>query len=262
MKFVSLFSGSSGNSLFVSEKQTRLLIDAGKNGKQIEKNLLEVGEDPASLSGILITHEHIDHIAGAGVLSRRYNLPIYANENTWEAMAPKLGKIKEENRRVFENCKPFVIGDLEIEAIETSHDAVDSVGFTLSSGMKRVSMATDTGYLTDGVIKKLPGSDLVYLESNHDVGMLEAGSYPYYLKRRIRGSMGHLSNEVASEFSLDLAKSGVENLILGHLSSENNLPQLAHQSCACVLMQEKIIPGRDLILEVAPRSTPGSVFNL
>lgn len=253
MKFCSLYSGSSGNALFVGHLGTRLLIDAGKNGKQIEKQLFEINEEPENLTGILITHEHTDHIAGAGVLSRRYNIPVYANFNTWEKIGDKLGKIRPENRMIFENDVPFAPGDLKCLAFKTSHDAVDSVGFQITDGHSQICIATDTGIITDDIRMHLPGSDLVYLESNHDIAMLETGPYPFYLKQRIRGACGHLSNEDAAEYAVELVKCGTDQLILAHLSHENNMPMLAHQTAVRVLSENGIIPGKDVNLEVAPR---------
>jgi len=262
MKFCSLYSGSSGNSLFVSCFGTSLLVDAGKNGKQIEKQLFEIGEDPHDLNGILITHEHSDHIAGAGVLSRRYHIPVYANFNTWEEIGDRIGKIAPENRIVFENRIPFTLGEMQCLAFKTSHDAADSVGFRLTDGRSRICIATDTGCVTDDLRENLPGSDLIYLESNHDIGMLETGAYPFYLKQRIKGARGHLSNDDAAAFAAELVRYGTDKLILAHLSSENNLPMLAHQTAVRVFAENEIVPGKDVSLEVAPRNMPGQIHLL
>ena len=212
MKFCSLYSGSSGNSLFVSHSKTKLLIDAGLSGKRIEQALCAVDELPAQLGGILVTHEHRDHIHGVGVLSRRYDLPVYANFATWESMRDSLGKIAEHNVRVFETGQAFVIGDLQIEAFNTSHDAVESVGFTIDSGCSSVGIATDTGVITPRIMEALKGRDLVVLESNHDPAMLEAGRYPFPLKQRIKGNHGHLSNEICGETVCTLVRKGLTRL--------------------------------------------------
>ena len=147
-------------------------------------------------------------------------------------------------------------------AFKTSHDAADSVGFSLTDGHHRICIATDTGFVTDDLRENLPGSDLIYLESNHDIGMLETGSYPFYLKQRIKGARGHLSNDDAAAFAAELVRYGTDKLTLAHLSSENNLPMLAHQTAVRVFSENGIVPGKDVSLEVAPRSAPGQIHLL
>lgn len=264
MNFCSLFSGSSGNSLFVEHNNFRVLCDAGKNGKRVEEALRQIEEDAAKLNAILITHEHIDHIAAAGVLSRRYNIPIYANLDTWEVMLSqqKIGKIKPENQRVFESDKPFALGELLVRPFSTSHDAANPVGFKFDSGNKQLGVATDTGIITTDMQKHLLGCQLVVLESNHDTGMLETGSYPYYLKQRIKGVWGHLSNERAGEFSVDLVKNGAEHLVLAHLSHENNMPFLAKQATAGILNDNAISIDSDVSLEIASRDKVSKLYHL
>ena len=262
MKFCSLYSGSSGNSLFVSHSKTKLLIDAGLSGKRIEQALCSIDELPAQLGGILVTHEHRDHIHGVGVLSRRYDLPVYANFATWESMRDSLGQIAEHNVRVFETGRAFVIGDLQIEAFNTSHDAVESVGFTIDSGCSSVGVATDTGVITPRIMEALKGRDLVVLESNHDPAMLEAGRYPFPLKQRIKGNHGHLSNEICGETVCTLVKEGLDKVVLAHLSEENNYPLLAYQTTARILEAEGIQPGEDLSLVVASRKNSSEIYEL
>jgi len=262
MKFCSLYSGSSGNCLFVAHGDTRLLVDAGVSGIRVERALLSLDELPASITGILVTHEHRDHIAGVGVLSRRFDLPIYANAKTWRSMAGDLGKIADHNVRKFENGVPFVIGDLGIEAFHISHDAADPVGYCLDDGRATVGIATDTGTVTDAMITQLCGRDLVVLESNHDKGMLESGPYPYYLKRRIAGNKGHLSNMDAGEMACMLVKSGVKDLVLAHLSHENNVPVLAYQTTQAALADQGIEVGRDVTLDVAARGERGPLYTI
>ena len=230
MQFCSLYSGSSGNCLYVAHGRTRLLVDAGLSGKKIEQGLVSADVLPTELDGILITHEHRDHIHGAGVLSRRYHLPIYANAATWEAMAPELGKIDGDNVRFFVTGVPFDIGDLQIDSFPISHDAAEPVGFAIDSGNHSLGIATDTGVMTDTILGSLKGRELVVLESNHDAAMLETGPYPYPLKRRIAGEHGHLSNDTAGDTAVTLAESGVKQIVLAHLSHENNLPILAYQT--------------------------------
>nr|WP_320024667.1 MBL fold metallo-hydrolase [uncultured Acetobacterium sp.] len=262
MKFCSLYSGSSGNSLFVSNNSTKILIDAGLSGKRIQSSLDAIAENPNEIGGIMVTHEHSDHIHGVGVLSRRFDLPVYANEKTWEAMMKDLGKIAEHNIKVFDFEKPFDIMDLQIEAFKTSHDAADSAGFVISDGKKRVGIATDSGIITVEMRKALCGCDLVVLESNHDVSMLEAGSYPFYLKQRIKSDFGHLSNETAGDLALALVKEGTRQLVLAHLSQENNYPLLAYETTARILTQAGVALEEDVTLCVAKRSCASETINL
>ncbi|MEF9919243.1 MAG: MBL fold metallo-hydrolase [Eubacterium sp.] len=262
MKFCSLYSGSSGNSLFVSQCETKLLIDAGLSGKRIEQALVSIDELPGEIRGILVTHEHKDHIHGVGVLSRRYNLPIYANEGTWKRMEESLGRIKEHNRFIFETDRPFCIGDLEIEAFSTSHDAAASVGFTINNGSASIGIATDTGMITPRIVEALENRDLVVLESNHDPSMLDAGWYPFPLKQRIKSDYGHLSNAICAKTVETLVRGGVDKVVLAHLSQENNYPLLAYQTTECVLKEAGIIAGEDLSLAVAKRSSSSDIYEL
>jgi phosphoribosyl 1,2-cyclic phosphodiesterase len=253
LKFCSLFSGSSGNSLFVSADQSKLLIDAGLSGIRIQNALKEIGENPNDLCGILVTHEHSDHIKGLGVLSRRFDLPIYANEETWEAMIQDLGKIAPHNIKTFDSDKILVVDDLEISAFNTSHDAAASVGFIINDGKKRVGIATDTGIITKDMTQSLSGCNMVVLESNHDPSMLDAGQYPFFLKQRIKSEFGHLSNEVAGDMALSLVRSGTNRILLGHLSEENNYPLLAYETTAQILKNAGVKLEQDVNLSVAKR---------
>lgn len=260
MKFVSLYSGSSGNALFAAHKRTKLLIDAGLSGKRIERGLFEIDELATELSGILVTHEHRDHIHGVGVLSRRYQLPIYTNFETWESMKNDLGKIPEDRVRIFENGVPFVVGDIQIQAFQTSHDAASPVGFVLEDGKSSMAIATDTGVITDSMKQAIHNRDLVVLESNHDQDMLDSGPYPFYLKQRIKGKNGHLSNVTCGEMVCELVDSGVETVVLAHLSQENNFPLLAYETTARILKERGITPEKDIQLTVAERDRAGKIY--
>jgi len=262
LKFCSLYSGSSGNSLFVSSNNTKILIDAGLSGKRIQSALDMIAENPKEIGGIVVTHEHSDHIHGVGVLSRRFDLPIYANQKTWAAMMKDLGKIAEHNVKSFDFEKPFNIQDFQIGAFKTSHDAADSAGFVISDGKKRLGIATDSGMITPEMRSALCGCDLVVLESNHDVSMLEAGSYPFYLKQRIKSDFGHLSNETAGALALALVAKDTRQLVLAHLSQENNYPLLAYQTTARILTEAGVVLGGDVTLCVAKRSSVSETINL
>ncbi len=252
VKFASLISSSSGNSTFVSDGNTNLLVDCGASGKCIEGLLKNIDINIADIDAVLITHEHIDHIKGAGVVSRKYNIPIYATEKTHMAM--EIGKIKEENIRVIEKDKAFEIGKVGITAFSIPHDAADPVGYTFNIGNEKAAVATDIGQMNEYIENYLRGSKEVLLESNHDVQMLEFGSYPYQLKQRILGSKGHLSNDNAGKTALKLVQSGTEKILLGHLSKENNTPDIAYRTVGNMLGNIGVKLGIDMFLNVAKRS--------
>ena len=251
--FCPLFSGSSGNALLVTCGHTALLVDAGVSAVRVMKECAASGVDPARLSAILVTHEHTDHINGVGVLSRKLDLPIYAPQATWEAMAGKLGEVSEKNRRYVEPGTDFYMGDMNIYSFRTPHDAADPVCYCFTSGGCKLTVLTDIGCLESAWLHAAEGSGTVLLEANHDRDMLKAGRYPYELKRRILGKKGHLSNEDAARAAVTLAQGGVRDVILGHLSKENNFPQLAYETVAGALREAGFVPGEDVALSVARR---------
>ncbi len=253
IQFCSLASGSSGNCHFITDKDKFLLIDAGLSGKQIQSKLNEIGIEPSKLSGILISHEHSDHIHGAGILSRRFNIPIYANEGTWEGMEHKLGNIKAENIRLFESNKPFQMGNFRVMPYSISHDANEPVGFSLINEGVKICITTDLGHMTESIMEEISDSDLVVLESNHDVEMLKAGGYPYYLKRRILSDMGHLSNEAAGNAIVDMVKRNVKSVMLAHLSKDNNFPELAMETIKSILTINRVVFNKDIKIDLALR---------
>ena len=258
MIFCSLYSGSSGNSIFVASEKTRLLVDAGLTGKSIISALENIGEEPGELDGILVTHEHIDHVKGVGILSRKFDIPVYADEKTWVAMERCLGKIKEHNIKVIDG--DFEIKDLDITSFRVPHDAVSCHGYTIAHGEKRVSVATDIGVFTEEIRRAILHSDLVLLESNHDVEMVKFGPYPYELKRRVLSELGHLSNTDAGLAALEILKEGPKKIVLGHLSGTNNIPELAYKTVENILLEEKLRmgPGMDVELSLASRIRPSS----
>lgn len=264
MKFCSLFSGSSGNCLFVSDENTGILIDAGVSGRRIEDALSKIGERCEDISGILVTHEHSDHISGVGILSRRYGIPVYANELTWRAIDGQklMGKLPFQSRRIISADADFNVGTLLVRAYSIPHDAADPVAYTVSSGGHKISVATDIGHVTEYIKSNLFGSELVLIESNHDVEMLKVGSYPYPLKRRILGDFGHLSNEAAAALICELAARGTKKFILGHLSKENNYPGLAYETVNSDLLINGFKSGLDVFVSVAARDHVGDVVVL
>lgn len=261
LRFCSIASGSSGNCIYVGNEKSGLLVDAGISCKSILENLKNIGICNSSIKGVLVTHEHSDHMKSIGAMSRKLNIPIYANCKTWEALDGNIGKVKAENIKVFETTKEFSIDDIIISPFSISHDAVDPVGYTFSFGSRKLGLATDLGYFSQTVKDALKGSTFVMLEANHDIEMLKMGSYPYFLKRRILGDHGHLSNEASGYAACELADLGVEQIMLGHLSRENNFPQLAYETVKGIMEQKGLIVQKDVTLDIAPRCTISKVFS-
>lgn len=249
LKFQSFLSGSSGNATFVTNDRTNVLCDCGANGKYIENCFLRLGISPDKLDAIFITHEHNDHISGAGVISRRYDVPIYASKGTWSAMESVLGKIADKNKRVISPKENVKLEDMEISAFNIPHDAKEPFGYSFMSEGVKFTIATDMGYVTDEVLENLLGSDFCLIEANHDMDMLKNGSYPFYLKKRILGEKGHLSNDAAASLCSILAESGTKSIWLGHLSKENNIPELAYKTVHEALIEK----NEDTELCVLPR---------
>lgn len=260
IKVCSLFSGSSGNCIYISYNDTAVLIDAGVSGKRIEKALSNIGESFDKVAGIFITHEHSDHISGAGVLSRRYQLPIYANASTWKAIGSSIGKLKSNYICQIEPGEDISVGDIGINSFSIPHDAACPVGYNLFIKDKKLTIATDIGHMDDELMAKLEHSDMVLLESNHDTEMLKCGRYPWPLKQRILGDRGHLCNDIAGKVVAHLAESGTKQFLLGHLSQENNFPELAYKTVCNALLETKINPLKDVYLEVALRDRVSNVL--
>ncbi|MCD8180729.1 MAG: MBL fold metallo-hydrolase [Firmicutes bacterium] len=252
--FVSLISGSSGNATFVSDGKTNLLIDCGMSGAKLKEAMKVIDAAPENITALLLTHEHIDHTKGAGVISRRYNIPIYATEGTHTAM--DAGKIDDNNIKLVRENVDFEIGGIGIKPFAIPHDARQPVGYCLFSGGEKYSVATDMGNMNEDILSNITGSKKILLESNHDVEMLRCGSYPYPLKRRILGDLGHLSNEAAAKTALYLVQNGTRHIILGHLSMENNRPEIAMLETYNLLSQSGVNVGDDVTLQVADRYKP------
>lgn len=262
LRFAPLFSGSSGNAIYVGCDGAHMLVDAGVSGTRVAKALESVGVAPKDLSGILVTHEHTDHIQGVGVLSRKYDVPIYATEGTWAAMEAKLGAVAAKNVCIIEPEINFFLGPVEIMAFSTPHDAAASVGYAFELERSKFALATDIGCVRDSWLKHVMGADAVLLEANYDPDMLKAGPYPYDLKKRILSRRGHLSNDDAGETAAQLIKAGARQVVLGHLSKENNFPELALRSAEAILMTEGIENGRDADVRVALRDEPTGIFSV
>ncbi|WP_127582172.1 MBL fold metallo-hydrolase [Paenibacillus koleovorans] len=233
MRFTVLASGSTGNSLLVSTEQTKVLVDAGLSMKKIEQLMQERGVQGKELDAILITHEHSDHIKGVGALARKYDLPVYANEKTWQTLNRQLGELAEEKKVVFETGELLEFGEvdgegfLQIESYNISHDAAEPVGYCFYDDDQKLGLATDLGYVSSKVKEKLSDSNSLILESNHDVEMLRVGHYPWNIKRRIMGDTGHLSNDAAGSALCDMICERTESVYLAHLSRDHNMMDLA-----------------------------------
>ena len=262
LRFSPLFSGSSGNSLYAGCDGGHLLVDAGVSCARVVAELRKIGVSPAQLAGILVTHEHIDHIRGVGVLSRKYDLPVYASEGTWTAMEEKLGGVAMKNVRVLEPLQDFYVGGMNVTAFDIPHDAAQPVGYTISLGGARLSVATDIGCVRESWLGVVAGSDAVVLESNYDPDMLRVGPYPYALKQRILGRRGHLANDDAGQAAVELVRRGARQIILGHLSKENNFPALAEKCCALALTADGVDLETDAALCVANRDGMTGMFSV
>lgn len=265
MDFCSITSGSSGNCIYVGSDRTGILIDAGISGKRVETGLNAINRTVREMDGILVTHEHSDHIKGLGVLARRYHLPIYATGGTIAAIksSTSLGVIEEELFHEIYPDENFLIQDLEIAPFSISHDAAQPVAYRVNHQEKSVGVVTDLGVYTDYTVEKLKGLDSILLEANHDINMLQVGAYPYYLKQRILGRRGHLSNENAGRLLCEILHDKLKSIILGHLSKENNYEALAYETvCAEVTLGENPYKASDFLISVAKRDETSALVTV
>lgn len=250
-KFCPLFSSSTGNSIYVGAGDESILIDVGMSAKQLELSLHNIGVDADSIKNVFITHEHSDHIKGLRVFSKKHKIRAFMTQGTYEALSEG-----NDLDNVEECCivspDGTDLGCMCVKSFSTSHDSKEPCGYTIEiANGRKIAIATDLGIMTDTVFDAIKGSDLVMLESNHDVNMLQCGGYPYVLKRRILGVKGHLSNEDCAKTLVKLIQSGTTRFFLGHLSRENNLPQLAYQTSVCALSMEGAVEGDDYLIRVA-----------
>ena len=257
MDFCSIASGSSGNCTYAGTEHTALLVDAGISARQIEKGLQRIDRTAADMDGILVTHEHSDHIKGLGVLSRRYGIPIYGTRGTLRAIAncTGLGQIDEGLYHEIYVDQDFQVGDVTVHPFEIPHDAAQPSAYRLTHEDHSVAVATDLGVFSDYIVENMKNLDAVLLEANHDIRMLQAGPYPYYLKQRILGTHGHLSNENAGRLLCRILHDNLKHIFLGHLSRENNYDALAYETvCMEVTMGENPYKASDFHIRVADRS--------
>jgi phosphoribosyl 1,2-cyclic phosphodiesterase len=254
IKVCVLASGSKGNATYISDGQTSVIVDSGLSAIGVERRLLSRGLDPASIDGIVVSHEHADHIQGVGVLSRRYGLPVYISESTLAAAKRLLGPLHESVN--FHCGVSFFIGDLSFHPFSVSHDASDSVGFTVQGGTNKMGIATDLGVATQLVCHHLRGCSLIILESNHDRKMLEEGPYPWHVKQRIQSRLGHLSNEASRDLLGEVSHDGLRHVILAHISETNNDPGKA------LAVVGEVESKNGMELSVASQDKAGEIFTL
>ena len=260
-RFCSLFSSSSGNATYIGSGRTGILIDAGVSAKRIRTALQDRDIDPGSIRAIFVTHEHADHIKGIRVLQSQLGVPVYATAGTLRGMDDCGALDSRFPQTVLPVGGEVAIGDLLVRAFPTPHDSNESCGFTVElPDERKAAVATDIGHMTNEVMNGILGCDLVMLESNHDIGMLQNGPYPYFLKRRILSDVGHLCNDACADVAVRLVEHGTTRLFLGHLSAENNLPQLAYQTTLSALQLAGAALGKDYTLQVNPRENDEGII--
>lgn len=262
MKMSVLASGSTGNSTFIETEKGSVLVDVGLSCKKTDETLNQIGKSLQDISAIFITHEHIDHIKGLKVIAKKYDIPIYANAKTWDAIERKDINIKTEQKFHFNPLEEKEIAGLNVQSFNVSHDAIDPQFYTFSQNNKKISLITDTGYVSDtmkGIIKE---SDVFLFESNHDVDMLRMGRYPWNTKQRILSDVGHVSNEDAAHAMKDVITSDTKRIYLGHLSLDNNIKELARMSVEQILNQYDIDTHNDIMICDTDKAVPTEIYQL
>lgn len=258
MELRTLASGSSGNCILISHGGGHLLVDAGISCRRIVTALRSFGIEPQELLGVCITHEHSDHISGLATLTKHYALPIYTSPGTGRQLCYRMAGL-EDLLRPLPPGEGMEVGPFGLESFPTSHDASEPMGFSFSADGKKAAVVTDLGYVSDDVLDGVLGAQAVVCESNHDVEWLQSGPYPYYLKARIWGDRGHLSNEAGAALALQCVQAGAHTVVLAHLSAENNTPARALETARTVLAGN----GFDSVtLAVAPRSEPSICYKV
>ncbi|MBR1931408.1 MAG: MBL fold metallo-hydrolase [Lachnospiraceae bacterium] len=265
MRMCSIASGSSGNCIYVGSEATHLLVDVGISGKRTEAGLNSLGITGADLDGILVTHEHADHISGLGVIARKYGVPIYATKGTIEAIqgCSNVGQIDASLFHEVHSDVKLGIKDLVINPMKISHDAAEPVAYRISYGSQKIAICTDLGEFNDYTVECLKGMDALLLEANHDVKMLQVGPYPYHLKQRILGERGHLSNENSGRLLSRILHDKLQSVFLGHLSKENNLPELAYEAVRMeITMGDNPYRADDFRIQVAKRNEVSPIVHI
>lgn len=260
LHFCSFASGSSGNCYLIKSETTALLVDAGISARRINTGLKLTNTDDEQLAAVLITHEHSDHIRSLfSIMKQKKHLEAYASEKTWMALE---ATGEEERKRIVRTNQPFQVGNITIKAFPVSHDAAEPVGYSFYSEGKQISIITDTGCIREELVNEAKSADLLVLEANHDVNLLKIGRYPWFLKQRILGDYGHLSNETAGKLVVRLLTEHKKErrILLAHLSKENNFPEMAYQTVKNILEEEQYYIGRHVEIETIKRDEVGPVF--
>lgn len=261
LDFCSLYSGSSGNSLFIRSENTNILVDAGESAKKIENALSSINVEISSLDAIIVTHEHIDHVKSLGTLAKKYSIPVYATKETWNSMPNQSNKISPNLQKYYTASDAFTIGNLKIDPFSIPHDASNPCGFNIYNENKQISIATDLGHITQDIVDRLEKSSFILLESNYDPEILKFSRYPYYLKKRISGEYGHLSNNDAGKLIALLSTKNLKSVMLGHLSKENNFPELAYKTVVDELINKNFDSSK-LEINVATREAPSKIIHI
>lgn len=265
MRLCSIASGSSGNCIYVGSDTTHLLVDVGISGKRIEEGLNRLGLCGRDVNGILITHEHSDHIGGLNVIARKLNIPIYATTGTIKAIIHSKYADRVDTG-LFQEVRAddkFLLGDITVNAIRTSHDAAEPVAYRFRHEDKKIGVITDLGTYNDYTVENMKGMDAILIEANHDVRMLQVGPYPYYLKQRILGDHGHLSNETSGRLLSRLLQDNMQHIVLGHLSQENNLAELAYETVRLEIENsDNAYHADDFHLHVAKRCEVSDIITI
>ena len=243
MRFSVLASGSSGNAIYIENEQHSFLVDAGLSGRKLEELFASIGKKMSDLDGILVTHEHGDHIKGLGIVARKHGVPIYANQKTWNAMDHLVGNIATEQRFHFDMDSVKTFGSIDIQSFAVSHDAADPMFYVFHENGRKLALITDTGYVSDRMKGIVQAADAYVFESNHDVGMLQMSRYPWSVKRRILSDVGHVSNEDAAVAMSEVIAEKPTSIYLSHLSKDNNMKELARMSVEQTLQSKGIIVG-------------------
>lgn len=260
MRVINLASGSDGNVTYVESDEAKILLDIGLSCTDVVKRLALINVLPEQIDAIIVTHEHGDHMKGADIFCSKFNKPIYAHRAVWLGLNNKLTRVKIENRRLFDG-EEFSIKDMIIRPFPVPHD-VPCFGFSFIKDKNKISILTDLGHTTDRILSSVQGSQIVYLESNYDKKMLSRNEkYPLVLKRRIAGPNGHLSNDDAAEFIVKLVFTGTRQVVLSHLSRDNNSPDIAYETISKTLMTFGLMEGQHVMVDVAS-ARPGVLFNL
>ena len=262
ISFCSFSSGSSGNSYLIKSENTGILVDAGISGKKIIESLEKSDTSLEKVLGVVVTHEHIDHVKSLSVITKKLpNISAYANRKTWSIISQR---VAPEKRREFVTGESFAIGDIGIKAFNISHDAIEPVGFSFFCDGKQISIVTDTGHITEEIYEEIIEADILVLESNHDIHMLKMCSYPWNVKQRILGKSGHLSNEDAGSLLCRLfgERNKRRQVLLAHLSKENNFPEMAFETIKNLLVEEDHFIGSNINIDLILKDQISKIYSL